>query len=150
MPAVAIPIALPWMTGNPYALYAHVRARTAQGVTRVERAVRLQHALADAARSSSCPTIPGLVRWKPVEGATSYEVWFVDAGKVISTTTNVADEREYYTFHAGPPGPSVVHWRVRAVRKLYGALPNGLPGRRVRAVEPRSSSRPTRSSRPGR
>ena len=26
VPAVAIPIALPWMTGNPYALYAHVRA----------------------------------------------------------------------------------------------------------------------------
>src|SRR5437764_11769959 len=32
VPAVAIPVALPWMTGNPYALYAHVRAHLAKGV----------------------------------------------------------------------------------------------------------------------
>src|SRR5438094_6558346 len=30
VPAVATPVALPWMTGNPYALYAHVRAHTAK------------------------------------------------------------------------------------------------------------------------
>src|SRR5581483_7425312 len=70
---------------------------------------------------------PGLVRWKPIEGATSYEVWFVDAAKVITTSTNVADEREYYTFHSDPTWTGTVQWRVRAVRKLYGALPNGLP-----------------------
>src|SRR4051812_45187847 len=34
VPMIAIPLALPWMTGNPYALYAHVRARTRTGITR--------------------------------------------------------------------------------------------------------------------
>src|SRR5581483_6631917 len=41
--------------------------------------------------------------------------------------TNVADEREYYTFHQDPSWIHQVHWRVRAVRKIYGALPSGLP-----------------------
>ena len=73
------------------------------------------------------PDTPGLVRWTPVEGATSYEVWFVDPGKVISTSTNVADEREYYSFHSDPLWSGTVQWRVRAVRTLYGSLPTGLP-----------------------
>ena len=75
------------------------------------------------------PDTPGLVRWKPVEGATSYEVWWVDIGngKVVSTTTNLADEREFYTFHQTPSWTGIIRWRVRAVRKLYGQLPNGLP-----------------------
>src|SRR3954452_5068844 len=73
------------------------------------------------------PTLPGLVRWKPAAGATSYEVWFVAAGKVSTTNTNVADEREYYSFHPESLWTAAVQWRVRAVRKLYGSLPNGLP-----------------------
>src|SRR4051812_32158681 len=32
-PAVAVPISLPWITGNPYSLYAHVRALTRKGST---------------------------------------------------------------------------------------------------------------------
>ena len=32
-PAVAIPVSLPWMTGNPYAAYARVRAVTNRGLT---------------------------------------------------------------------------------------------------------------------
>ena len=126
VPMLSIPLALPWMTGNPYALYAHVRARTAAGVTRWSLPFGFNmrwRALPDQLQ----PTIPGLVRWKPVEGATSYEVWFVDAGKVITTNTNVADEREYYTFHPDSLWTGVVQWRVRAVRKVYGSLPNGLP-----------------------
>jgi hypothetical protein len=126
VPMVAIPLALPWMTGSPYALYAHVRAHTARGVTRwsVPFGFNMRwKSLPD----QLLPTIPGLVRWHPVEGATSYEVWFVDAGKVITTTTNVADEREYYSFHPDSLWTGVVQWRVRAVRKLYGSLPNGLP-----------------------
>src|SRR5439155_6331693 len=39
---------------------------------------------------------------------------FLDAGKVISTVTNLADEREYYTFHQGSTWTGSVHWRVRA------------------------------------
>jgi len=126
VPAVAIPLSLPWMTGNPYALYAHVRARTAKGVTAWSAPFGFNMRWKSLPVKIE-PDVPGLVRWQPVEGATSYEVWFVEAGKVISTTTNVADEREYYTFHATPDWTSTVTWRVRAVRKTYGALPNGLP-----------------------
>jgi hypothetical protein len=126
VPAVAIPVALPWMTGNPYALYAHVRAHTTSGVTKWSTPFGFNMRWR-ALPQQLLPTIPGLVRWKPVEGATSYEVWFVDVGKVITTATNVADEREYYSFHQDPNWTGVIQWRVRAVRKLYGSLPNGLP-----------------------
>src|SRR5712691_5142572 len=125
-PAVAIPVALPWMTGNPYALYAHVRAHTPSGVTRWSTPFGFNMRWTSLPEQI-LPDITGLVRWKPVEGATSYEVWFVDVGKVITTTTNVADEREYFTFHPSPTWISTVQWRVRAVRTLYGSLPNALP-----------------------
>ena len=36
MPTVAVPISLPWITGNPYSLYAHVRAVTNRGPERAE------------------------------------------------------------------------------------------------------------------
>jgi hypothetical protein len=126
VPAVAIPIALPWMTGNPYALYAHVRARTASGSTRWSAPYGFNMRW-KTLPEQLLPTIPGLVRWNPVEGATSYQVWFIDAGKVINTSTNVADEREYYSFHPDPLWTGTVQWRVRAVRQLYGTLPNSLP-----------------------
>jgi len=32
-PAVAVPISLPWISGNPYSLYAHVRAVTRKGTS---------------------------------------------------------------------------------------------------------------------
>src|SRR5205814_2291632 len=70
---------------------------------------------------------PGLVQWTPVDGASAYDVWFMEPNKIIRTKTNAADEREYYTFHQQSPWPNVVHWRVRAVRKTYGELPNFLP-----------------------
>ena len=62
--ALAIPLALPWMTGNPYALYAHVRART-----------RRRASPAGARRSAStcagrrCPTsmLPDDPRPRPLE-----------------------------------------------------------------------------------
>lgn len=126
VPAVAIPISLPWMTGSPYALYAHVRAHTSSGVTAWSAPFGFNMRWKTLPEQMT-PTIPGLVRWKPIEGATSYEVWFIDPGKVITTATNVADEREYYTFHSDPQWTATVQWRVRAVRKLYGTLPNGLP-----------------------
>jgi hypothetical protein len=126
IPAVSVPLSLPWMTGHPYALYAHVRAHTAKGLTRWSAPFGFNMRW-KTLPTQELPDIAGLVRWKPVEGATSYDVWFVDAAKVISTTTNVADEREYFTFHPDPTWTSTIQWRVRAVRKLYGALPNGLP-----------------------
>ena len=113
--------ALPWMTGNPYALYAHVRAHVGSRVTRWSTPFGLNMRW-KAEPEQILPDTPGLVRWTPVEGATSYEVWFVDPGKVVSTSTNVADEREYYSFHSDPLWSGTVQWRVRAVRTLYGSL----------------------------
>jgi hypothetical protein len=124
-PVVSIPIALPWITGNPYSLYAHVRAITRKGVTPWSTPYGFNM------RWASVPTpmasYPGLIRWTPVAGATQYNVWFVDAGKVFATMTNVADEREYYSFHNGTSWTGVVHWRVRPERYLYGGATNGLP-----------------------
>jgi len=124
-PVVSIPIALPWITGNPYSLYAHVRAITRKGATPWSSPYGFNM------RWASVPTpmssYPGLVRWTPVSGATQYQVWFVDAGRVFTTMTNVADEREYYSFHNGTTWTGVVHWRIRPERYLYGATTNGLP-----------------------
>jgi hypothetical protein len=126
VPAISVPVALPWMTGNPYALYARVRARTASGYTPWSQPFGFNMRW-KALPERVTPDYPGLVRWRPVEGATSYEVWFLQPGKVITTITNVADLREYYTFHPTAQWTAVVSWRVRAVRKIYGTIPNGLP-----------------------
>jgi hypothetical protein len=128
-PAASVPWSLPWMTGSPYALYAHVRAWTAGGPGVWSTAFGLN--MRWTALPRPVPTYPGLLSWSTVPGATSYDVWLLDAQKVISTRTNVADEREYYDFHQQGAWSAVVHWRVRAVRRLYGstsgALPSGLP-----------------------
>src|ERR687886_446669 len=127
-PAASIPAALPWLTGKPYALYAHVRAIAPSGATSKWSApYGFNLRWTTTPLKSPGAEYPGLVRWTPVDGASSYDVWFVDAAKVVRTKTNAADEREYYTFHQASPWPDVVHWRVRAVRKTYGALPNFLP-----------------------
>jgi hypothetical protein len=125
-PVVSVPISLPWVTGKPYGLYAHVRAHTRTAVTPWSRPYGFNMRWKSSPEQIR-PDFPGLVRWQPVEGATSYDVWFLDAKKVVSTVTNVADEREYYTFHQDPGWIGQVHWRVRAVRKIYGTLPSGLP-----------------------
>ena len=125
-PAVSIPVSLPWITGNPYSLYAHVRAITA----RARQAGARRSASTCAGRR--CPTpitpaYPGLLRWSAVPGANAYMLWLVDAGKVFTTRSNMADEREYYTLHQGAAYSSVVHWRVRPMRWLYGQTDNGIP-----------------------
>jgi hypothetical protein len=127
-PTVSVPVALPWLTGRPYALYAHVRAIAPSGATSAWSAPYGLNM-----RWSAVPTklpgtqYPGLVQWTPVDGASAYDVWFDEPNKIVRTKTNAADEREYYTFHQLAPWPDVVHWRVRAVRKTYGDLPNRLP-----------------------
>src|SRR4051794_33423151 len=103
-PAAAVPVLLPWITGSPHSLYARVRAISAGG-----RAGAWSASFGFDMRWSNGPeplSAPaGLVRWTPLEGATSYQVWYgnIDTGagksKIFSTTTNVADEREYYAFH---------------------------------------------------
>jgi hypothetical protein len=134
IPAVSVDVALPWFTGQPFALYAHVRAITKDGPTPWSNPFAFNMRWRSFnKRGPSIPTPlpsqPGLVRWTPIQGATGYQVWFRDFGvsKVFSTSTNVADEREYYTWHANPNSWSSVHWRVRAVRRVFGDIPNGLP-----------------------
>ena len=126
-PAVSVPISLPWMTGNPYSLYAHVRAVTRKGPQSwsVPFGFNMRWSVVPAPLT---PAYPGLLRWTPVPGANAYAVWLLDAGKSFTTRSNMADEREYYTLHQDAAFSSVVHWRVRPVRWLYGETQNGIPG----------------------
>jgi hypothetical protein len=126
-PAATVPISLPWMTGKPYALYARVRGIGARGgAGRWSTPYGFNMRWRDRPRPLN-PQFPGLVRWTPIEGATMYEVWY--RGQVTSffTSSNVADEREFYLFHTQPWWIQSVNWRVRAVRKLYGDIPTGMP-----------------------
>jgi hypothetical protein len=133
-PAAAVPVTLPWITGSPYSLYARVRAIAANGSVGSWSAMygfNMRWANVPDQMSSG----PGYIRWTPVDGATSYDVWFgnLDVGggvsKVISTVTNVADEREYYSFHNDNSWIQDVEWRVRAVRRIQDTKgpSNGLP-----------------------
>ena len=126
-PAVSIPVALPWLTGNPYALYARVRAITAAGVTGWSASYGFNVRWGNLPQQ--LPSDPGMSRWSVVQGATSYHVWFVDVfpGKVVATKTNAVDHREFYAFHQQPAFSGTVRFRVRAVRNLYGSIPTGLP-----------------------
>jgi|SRR5579872_4242519 len=131
-PAVSLPIALPWITGTPYSLYAHVRGIAPDGTTGP-----WSTSFGFNMRWSSTPTPlsapPGLIRWTTVDGATAYDVWYLDPNpqKIFRVRTNVADEREYYTFHTGPAYTGAIHWRIRAERALGGLTggvsQNGLP-----------------------
>jgi hypothetical protein len=125
IPATSINLVLPWFTGKPYALYAHVRAVTTRGATTWSRPFGFNMRWED----TPVPMVakPGLVRWGAVEGATAYDVWYPDIRKVIRTHTNVADQREFYSFHLEDSWWQLVRWRVRPVRQVFGALPNGLP-----------------------
>lgn len=125
MPTVAIPLALPWMTGTPYSLWARVRAVTAKGVSRWTSPYGFNTRWANTPRAQPSPA--GLMRWSPVEGATGYNVWLLAPNKVIATKTNVADEREIWSFHQDPAITGVVRWRVRAVRTKVGNSANGIP-----------------------
>jgi len=125
-PTVAIDVALPWITGSPYALYAHVRAITAAGPTPWSKPFGFNVRWSTIPRDLDSP-YPGLIRWSPVEGATFYEVWLFGAKKTFATTTNVADTRELYTFHRTSQWTSSVSFRVRAKRTVYCEVASGLP-----------------------
>ncbi len=126
-PAVSIPIALPWLTGSPYALYARVRAITTRGVSPWSRAYGFNVRWGNVPQQ--LPSDPGMSRWTVVPGATSYHVWFVDVfpSKVVATKTNAVDHREFYAFHQQAAFTGAVRIRVRAVRNLYGSIPTGIP-----------------------
>jgi hypothetical protein len=125
IPATSVNLVLPWFTGKPYALYAHVRAITTHGATAWSMPFGFNMRWEDT--PVPLASKPGLVRWATVEGATAYDVWYPDIRKVLRTHTNVADEREFYSFHLEDNWWQIVRWRVRPVRQVAGALPNGLP-----------------------
>jgi hypothetical protein len=134
MPALSIAHQLPWMTGVPYALWAHVRWVSADGkqVTPWSTPFGFNIRWSDGDFPQQLPAPEGMMRWKPIEGATRYEVLFPDISPPYSfeTTTNAADEREFFTFKQNDPAMwSNVHWRVRALRYVddKDLLKNGLP-----------------------
>jgi hypothetical protein len=125
-PASALPLTLPWITGNPYSLYAHVRAVTRRGPSAWSAAFGFNMRWPVVPKPVT-PSYPGLLRWSKVPGASGYMVWLLDTGHWFTTRANMADEREYYAFHQDPSWTGTVHWRVRPMRWIYGATENGLP-----------------------
>jgi hypothetical protein len=132
-PAASVPISLPWITGP--SLYWHVRALDGGRVSPWSASGPFEMGWTDGV-PQQLASEPGYVKWTPIAGATGYDVWFgnlggdtrdghsLSVGKIFSTVTTVADEREYTTLRA--PGSAVL-WRVRARRQLYGSTKNGLP-----------------------
>jgi uncharacterized membrane protein YgcG len=132
LPAVTVPRQLPWMTGSPYALWAQVRWISSNGMSATQWSTPFGFNMQWSAGEvpAQLPAPEGLVRWAPIDGATGYEVLYPDLVPAVSfqTTTNVADEREFFTFHnAG--GYATIHWRVRAIRDVgqFKSSTNGLP-----------------------
>jgi hypothetical protein len=113
-PVEAPPITLPWITGSPHALYARVRAVTADGVT--PWSTNFGFDMVPPLPPTPLSSYPGLIRWTPVEGAAGYEVWLLDAHKMEFSSTNTLDEREFYTFHQTANWIGTVRWRIRALR----------------------------------
>jgi hypothetical protein len=119
-PAASVPISLPWITAS---LFWRVRASGPLGVSQWSNPSHFPMRWTTV--PNRLPAGPGYVRWSTVDGATAYQVWFVGLGKVFTTITNVADEREYYL--PGKVAPQSVLWRVRAVRQVYGTRANAFP-----------------------
>jgi hypothetical protein len=122
-PVASIQMQLPWMNGNPYALWVRVRAVVNGYTTPWGKPFGFNMSWQNVPQQEPAPT--GLVRWTPVEGATEYEVWYTNINRAFMTYTNVADEREYWTLH--PSDARKIQWRVRAVRTTTNAtLPSGI------------------------
>ncbi len=117
-PVAAPGVMLPWVTGNPHALFARVRGITATATTPWSNAFGFDMTPGPAPKPLASE--PGLLRWTPIEGADGYQVWFIDINnptpKMETVFTNVIDEREFYTFHRTASWTGTVHWRIRALR----------------------------------
>ncbi len=135
-PVTDVPLTLPWITGNPYSLFARVRAHVQGDATpwSTRYGFRMKSPAAALSLSSGANPRPGTIRWTPVDGATGYEVAFLydlanGKSKKIKTATTAADLREYYTFtnDLAAWGGQDIPWRVRAMRRLVGKAQNHLP-----------------------
>ena len=131
-PAETVTRQLPWLTGEPYALWARVRwmANNGTSATLWSKPFGFNVQWATGGVPQQVPSPEGLVRWSPIDGATAYEVLYPDLkpAKSFETTTNVADEREFFTY-ADKTGYTTIHWRVRAIRTIgqFKSSSNGLP-----------------------
>jgi hypothetical protein len=124
-PVAAPALTLPWISGTPHALYARVRAITDEGTTPWSASFGFD--MEPPSVPTPLPSYPGLLRWTPVDGAVAYQVWYVDLPKTVVTTTNVVDQREFYSFHQAASWLSTVRWRIRAMRYDFNGRANGLP-----------------------
>jgi hypothetical protein len=114
-PVEAPPITLPWITGSPHALYARVRAFTSDGAS--PWSANFGFDMVPPSPPTPLAGYPGLLRWTPVEGASGYQIWLVDAHKKVEkSVSNTLDERELYTFHQNTNWTGTVRWRIRALR----------------------------------
>ena len=134
-PVAAPALTLPWISGTPHALYARVRAILPNSAT--DWSTPYGFDMEAASIPAPLPSQPGLLRWTPVDGAVGYQVWFVDIPKTIDVKTNVADEREFYSFHQ-----SGAWLEQRALARTRDAQhperpPQRSPSRQLRRVEPR-------------
>jgi hypothetical protein len=118
-PAAAVPIALPWLAGRP--LYWRVRAFGRNGVSPWSAAAGFRMQSVEAPHRVAGG--PGYARWSSVPGVTGYQVWLVNANKVVSTATTAVDLRDYH----GEKGSREAVWRVRAERRLFGSDRRALP-----------------------
>jgi hypothetical protein len=138
VPTAAVPIALPWSTGEPHSASFYWRVRALNGSSapsswsdpapfRMGWGQDTGGIPAQVTKTPDGKKIPdGIISWGQVDGATGYQVWFTNFGfgHKITTVTNVADLREYAT---SQPLGSEVTWRVRAERRVYGQALNALP-----------------------
>ncbi|HWH06365.1 MAG TPA: hypothetical protein VNT23_08000, partial [Gaiellaceae bacterium] len=134
-PVASPALTLPWISSS---MFARVRAVLAEGPTAWSASLSFEVEPPPPPRP--LPSYPGLLRWTPVEGAVGYQIWFVDIPKMVFTSTNVADQREFYTFHQAASWLGQVRWRVRAARNDYNSRANGLPAATYGAWSPVYSS----------
>ncbi len=128
VPAVSVPLTLPWVTGKPYSLFARVRAETQRGMTRWSRDYGFNVRWTQIPAQLSAPN--GMLRWTPIEGATAYQVLEMSDPnaffweKTYTVATNVTDMRDWYTLWYYPGWRGTAFWRVRAIRMTYGTSQN--------------------------
>ena len=155
-PITSVPLTLPWITGNPYSLYARVRANVGGDATSwsTKYGFKMKAPAAPTSLSNGANPTPGMVRWTPVEGATAYEVsflWDVANGqnKKIKTSTTAADLRELYAFanNFGAPDECVLACPRDARARGQASERASRSSRTARGARPTSRSSRRRSRR---
>ena len=127
-PTVSIDVALPWITGSPYALYAHVRAHHEQRPHVRGASLSASTFAGRASRATSTASTPGSFAGRRSRAQRRTRSGSYGAKRTFMTTTNVADARDLYNFRRTDPFyTSSISFRVRAQRTLYGEVVSGLP-----------------------